>query len=472
MRAAFVPGPMTPLLEEFQQQLQGAFRLLGHQVRDLPDDQTDLILTTARFGEPVGWREALLFTARKRFRLASTPAVVTLIGVSRRVMREHLDRLQAFLAKDAPDPADVDFPGLAPQAYRTLFEQGRRGGAILALERLVQAQAKCLRILLVVGERLPEEVYHFDLVGAHPCTRAGAVGGLYRDVVLRLATSVSAEEIHQHQVVKGPIPRAVWQRLETPAALCRAGRQLGERGFFSETVRIADLVAVPAMSEAVASQYSEGCFCTWDPTLQAMIITVTGSARPVDKGSIAEDDLAVVVGVRPDRRGALVLQVEGLRNDPPSSEAVEMFDLDSELPRHNLPSPQGRATPVPVVRSKLHGHRSVASFHPDLVEYASVDEPYFHYPVSCGTSAQAQAIKAAFARARCLRTPEDPRWVAFTILPGHGVVIAEKWVPGKAPLEVILDCLDEGHLAVSSHVPQGPCEYLRGDDGRMHLRNL
>lgn len=472
IRVAFAPGPITPLLQEFHQDLQRAFRRLGHQLQEIPDDYTDVLLTTARFGEPVSWREALLFTARRRYHLARSPTVITLIDVAPDTLRQHLDRLEAGLSKDAPDPADFDFAGLAPGAYRTLFKQGRRGGPILALERLVQAQAKCLRILLIVGDRHPQEVHHFDLVGAHPCSRAGTSYDLHEDVVLRIVTSVSTEELNHHQVVGEEIPRTRWQQLQTPASLCRAGRQLGERGFFSETVRIADLVAVPAMSEAVASQYSEGCFCTWEPLLEAMIITVTGSARPVDKGSIVEDDLAVVVGVRPDGRGALVRQVEGLRNDPPSSEAVEMFDLDRALPRVTACMPEGSTSSVPVTRSKLHGHRGVAAFRPEHVEYAPVEPAYFHYPVSCGTSAQAQAIKSAFSRARCLQDPEDPRLLAFTILPGHGVVITEKWAPGKGPFEVILEALDQEHLVLDHHVPQGPCEYVPGDDGRMHLQSL
>ncbi len=76
-------------------------------------------------------------------------------------------------------------------------------------------------------------------------------------------------------------------------------------------IRINDLVHVPALEDAVSSQYSEGCFATWDPRLGALIATITGSARPVDKGRITEDDLAVISGVRRDGLGALVREVDG-----------------------------------------------------------------------------------------------------------------------------------------------------------------
>ena len=83
----------------------------------------------------------------------------------------------------------------------------------------------------------------------------------------------------------------------------QASLELDRRNFFTETVRVHDLVHVPALSGAIANQYSEGCFATWEPALDALISTITGSARPVDKGNITDDELAVVEGVRTDRTG-------------------------------------------------------------------------------------------------------------------------------------------------------------------------
>lgn len=470
IHVAFVPGPMTPLLEEVMDGLKRHFRHLGHQVQPAPDDHTDVILTTAPFGEPLRWREALIFSACQRFNLGHAPTVYTLVQISPTRFQELLDRLETVLAKKPPDPADYDFLGLASQAYHVLFEQGRRGGPILALERLVQAQTKSIQVLLVVGDDRPLVAYHFDLVGAHPRSEAEDPESFYEDIVLRMVTALSTSEVNQHQVVEDPVPRALWQRLSTPAAMCVAGQQLGERNFFTEMVRIADLVEVPVVSDAVASQYSEGCFATWDPTLGALIATVTGSARSVDKGSITEDDLAVIVGVRSDGRGAQVRHVKGKRNDPPSVEAVEMMDMNSALPAIVLGPAWNTSVRVPVVRSKLHGHRGIAAYDPRRVEYVLLDPPYYHYPVSCGTDAQARGIKEAFARSETLQNPEDSRPVVFTVLPGHGVVIVEKWVPGTAPFQVMWEYMDSGYLEVENLIPQGPMEYIPGSDGRMLLR--
>jgi hypothetical protein len=472
LHTAFVPGPTTPLLEEVAQDLFLHFRRLGHNTQSTPDDRTDVILTTARFGEPLGWREALLFTARRRFNLSHSPTILTLIHLHPARFQDLLDYFRDVLTKEPPHPADYDFPGLAPRAYSVLFEQGRRGGPILALERLVQAQAKSIRSILVVGDERPLAAYHFDLVGAYSRSEADDLGSFYQDIVLRIVTAVSTSEVNQHKVVGEPIPLSLWQGLDTPAAMCIAGQRLGKRNFFTEMVRILDLVKVPVVGDVVASQYSEGCFATWDPKLGALIATVTGSARPVDKGNITEDDLAVIVGVRPDGKGALVRHVEGKRNDPPSSEAMEMMDMDSALPTIVLDLAQAKSAQVPVARSKLHGHRGIAAYDPGRVEYVPLDPPYLHYPVSCGTEAQAQGIKKAFARSEALQNPKDPRQVVFTVLPGHGTVIAEKWAPGTAPFQVTWECMDAGYLEVENLIPQGPMGYISGPEGRMLLRRV
>jgi hypothetical protein len=125
---------------------------------------------------------------------------------------------------------------------------------------------------------------------------------------------------------------------------------------------------------------------------------------------------------------------------------------------------------VPVSRSKLHGHRGIAAYHPDYVEFARLDPPYYHFPVSCATEAQAKGILRAFARAEALRNPDDPRKVVFTVLPGHGVVMVEKWQDDKAPFELIWEYMDAGYLQIESPVPQGWFTYVLKGDGRYHLR--
>jgi len=467
---SFVPGPMTPVLEEVIDGMRQELERLGHNIQEIPDNSTDVVLTTAPFGEPLSWRKALIFQIRRLYNLNRTPTFYTLVQVSPEELQRQLDYFAAAIEKDTPDPADFDFPGLAPDAHRVLYDQGHRGGPLLALERLVQAYVKSIRVLLVVADDHPLEVYHFDLVGANPRSIANGTDAFYEDIVLRLVTSMSTIEVKDHQIIGDPVSENDWKALSTLAAMSEAGRQIGERGFFTDMVHISDIVDVPKVTDTIADQYSEGCFATWDPQVDALISTVTGSARPVDKGAITEEDLAVIVGVRLDGMGAQVRHVEGKRNDPPSTEAVELIDMDNLLPKIELGPEWDVQARVPVVRSKLHGHRGIKTYDPCCVEYVPLDPPYYSYPVSCATNAQAQGIKAAFSRSECLQNPEDPRQIAFTVLPGHGVVIAEKWVPGKEPFQLIWEAMDSGYLEVDNLVPQGAMEYTPAPDGRMILQ--
>lgn len=469
IRVAFVPNSMTPLLGKVADGILAEFAAQGHTVQETPSDETDVLLTTAPFGVALGWREALLFSARRRFGLERAPTIYTLIHVTPDELDEVLAKLAGALEKDPVDPEDFRFPGLAPDAYKVLVEQGTRGGPILALERVLQAQSKSIRIILVVGDEKPIAAYHLDLVGAHPKSPADDPAEFYKDVVLRTVTAASTDEVTEHKVLGEIIDRATWEGLTTVDAMRQAALELDRRHFFTEMVRIMDLVQVPAVGDAVASQYSEGCFATWEPSLTALIATVTGSARPVDKGNITEDDVAVIVGLKSDGSGAHVRHVEGKRNDPPSSEAVEMMDMDEVLPKVELDRSWGAHAPAPVVRSKLHGHRAIGAYDPETVEYVSLDPAYYHYLVSCATEAQANGIKEAFARSQSLKDPDDPRQLIFTVLPGHGCVIAEKWVEGKAPFQLMWEAMDSGGLQVIKPIPQGPMAYRLGDDGRMHL---
>ena len=472
IEVSFKPGaaPMSAMLEEFVDGLLNKFQDLGHKVVEKPTDDTDVLLTTAQFEESIPWRKALLFTARHKFGLKQSPVIYTVVQMTPKQFDDAITHLRTALAKKPIDPKDFLFEGLSPDSPRVLIEQGLRGGPIMALMRLLQARAKSIRILLAVGDEHPDRVYHFDLVGAFPESDNIDANGFYTDVVLRMVTTESTHEITNHQVMEPVVTHETWEAMSTPEAMGRAGKELGKRNFFTDMVRIEELVAVPAVSDVVASQYSEGCFGTWDPRVKGLVATITGSARPVDKGNITDDDLALIVGVRPDGQGAQVRHVEGKRNDKPSSEAVEMMDLDGPLPWIDHESTGGVKTKVPVARSKLHGHRGVKAYNPKLVEYVPLDPPYYHYLVSCATEAQARGIRQAFSRAESLLNPNDPRKIAFTVLPGHGVVMVEKLQANKVPFQQFWEAMDSGELQIDPHVPQGQMSYEAESDGRMHLR--
>lgn len=469
MRLSYVPGERTPMLDGLVSGLLEHLSRSGHLVMDPPDPETTVLLTTARYGRVVSWRRSLLLTGRRRFGLQHAPTVFTIVAITPQELSEILARLEASLAKHPPDPADFTFPGLTGRAHRVLIEQGLRGGPMMTLVRLLQSQTFSVRLMMAVGTDAVEEIYHMDLVGAHRRVVPASLPELCEDIGLRMATATSTGEVTDHEIVEPALPAEAWRAAQAPAAMERASLEFGQRDFFTEMVRVGDLVDAPSLADAVASQYSEGCFATWDPELRGLVATATGSARPVDKRHIAREEMSLIVGLRPDGRGARVRNVEGIPNLPPSSESVEMMMIDEVLPRISLGSNGNGAGRLPVVRSKLHGHRGVASFDPAVVEFVSLDPAYYEYPVSCGTEAQAEAITAAFGRAESLRNPRDPRKIAFTILPGHGVVLCEKWIPGKEPFEVLWEAMDSGAIVIDRLVPQHHVEYER-HDRRMGLR--
>jgi hypothetical protein len=419
----------------------------GHTVQETPSGETDVILTTAKFGEPLNWREALMFTARHRYKLDHNPTVFTILEVE----PEQLDRMLADIGQileNEQEPGEK-FQGVPESAHKTLFEQGKRGGAILYLARVLQTQSKCIRIILVIGKNKIDSVYLFDLVGAHPHIINDSPTFI-KDIATRIATAVSTKEITQHSTVPPVIPQSQWQASPTIQDMIVASNELGKRDFFTEMIKINNLAAVPGFNDVISQQYSEGCFATWDKDLGGLLTTITGSARPIRKESITENDLALIVGVKPENDGALVRHLEGHPNYPPSSEAVEMVGVDLMLPRVLVDDCR-----VPVIRSKLHGHRGVRSFHKDRVEYAPLSENYLYYPVSCSTDAQCSAVQEAFSRASALQDPEDPRNIVFTVLPGHGCIIVEKWIERKRPFQLIWEAMDRKDLEISNDIPQG-----------------
>ena len=163
---SYVPGPSTELAERVAADIVGYFQDEGHAVQKTPSKETEVVLTTARLGEPLGWREAPLFTARHRYKLDHAPVVFTIVHATPEQFNEWMARIQQIL--DGNTDVQHTFAGVPDSATPTLSQQGKRGGAIMYLLRIIQIQTKSIRVLLVVGEDQPKSAFLFDLVGAHP----------------------------------------------------------------------------------------------------------------------------------------------------------------------------------------------------------------------------------------------------------------------------------------------------------------
>lgn len=465
LRVSFVPGSGSGLSDSFAQKLLESFAAQGALVQDEPNFQTDVVLTTQEFGRIVSWREAILFTGRRRFGLRASVRIFTILSAASSAVHALVDRFKTGCDRQSRSPGDFDFPGLAPNSGRVLFEQAVSRSPTLALSRLIQAQSKSIDTLLLVGEESLDHLFHFNLVGSH--YRAAANQELYQHVSLRIAVSVRAERIADHEREATSVPDTCWYRSKVANAMCSAAAQFESRGFFSPMLKLSDLVAVPSFSDTISRQYSEGCFASWEPTLGGLMVTCAGNDAPFHKGKLNVDDLALVVGLRPNGCGVRYLQAAGASPRLPSSEAVELMRIDEELARVQLQQDNGRQFDVPIIRSKLHGHRGVRSYNPKHVEYCPIDMEYQLYPVSCATNTQAQVVKRAFAGAACLTQADDERSVAFTLVPGHGVMIVEKWTPDKEPFQQIWEFMDRGYLVIDGDVPQGTVSFLKNADQRI-----
>lgn len=469
---AYLPGHTDPLLERVVPELLEWFRGNGHRVQSDPDDETELILTTARFNRPIGRDDALLFNAKRRYGLARRPQVLTLVSLTESEYAERIAHFAELGSRGEVDPAGAQYIGLGPLAVEVLIEQARRDPE-MALGRLIQGQAISIRVMAVVSDEagLPLRALHFDLAGAHPTSDATDPKRFAAEAGGRILTAVCAHEVDHHDLLDDRLPREVWESLDTPEAMIQAGATFARFGFFNTPIAIEKILGYRGIGDAIAAQYSEGCYAVFEPEIPGLVTTATGSSRLVDKRSITRDDQAIVIGMKPGRDGARIMGIEGRSVVLPSVEAVEMMAVCEAVPWHTRTTRAGRAVKVPAIRSILHGHLGVEAFDLGRVESVALPESYYTYLVSCGTGALADGTAEAFARSSALRDLADPRGVVFLEQPGHGVVVVEKWVEGKVPFQTIREYLETGRLRMTSVVPQGQIQWAPHDD-RMLKRGL
>lgn len=458
---AYIPAAQTAALEQIANALMKWLKVNDSTVDDVPTNLTDVIFTTARFGSPVSRKDALFFQAKRRFGLSHRPDVWTLVEIRESEYQRWSDHFVelAQLSEDALP--DYQYPGLGPQAAQVLLQQAKRGGPEVAIGRFLQAHVKSLRVMALhvddVGR--PLKVVQYDLAGAHPTTPVLDLDTFAQDAGLRLLTATCAHTVNKHVFLGDPLPRATWDDLQSPAELVQAGPMFTKFGFFTSPVLIEKLLGFRGLSGAISAQFSEGCYAVFDPDINELITTATGSSRLVDKRLINRTDQAIVTGVKPQRDGVIVRAVEGMEKVIPSVEAVEMRAICDAVSKQQVINTQGQSVEVPAVRAILHGHIGVASYNPAYVESVQLEPLYYAHLVSCGTGPLADETAAAFARSESLGNAHDPRAVIFIEQPGHGTIVVEKWLADRPAFQTMQDYLKAGHFRMSMDVPQGRVEW-------------
>ena len=475
---AYMPGDNTAALDLACSALLDWLREAGCTVTDLPDNGTELIVTTRRFGDNVTREEALFFNAKRQYHLSSRPQLLTLVDVPEDEYQSLVQHFTAIAQLPEEEASRKQYPGLGPQAAGLISHQARRGGPELAFARLVQGQVLSIRVMAIRTQAgHPYRAMHFDMAGARPVTDATDLESFAEDAGPRVLAAVCAVEVNHHSFVDEPVPADLWESLSSPDVMVRAGSMFTQYGFFTTPLYVEKLLGYRGISEAISAQFSEGCYAVYEPDIPGLLTTASGSSRLVDKRSISRQDQAVVVGTRPDHEGAMVRPVAGMDRVVPSVEAVEMMGLCERVPKHRHLNSHGLPVIVPNVRAILHGHLGVAAYDPDLVEAVMLDPLFYTQLVSCGTGALAEGTATAFARSESLKDLHDPRRVIFLEQPGHGVMVVEKWPAtddGSQPFETIRDYLGTGILQMTLDIAQSLVrwEMATGSDGQRLMRRI
>ncbi len=451
----FVENNLNPRLERVMHNLKRWFETNGHTVQTQPDENTQLFITTMRGDEVIDRPDALLLNGKRRFQLGHRPQVLTFVDLTTEQFEERQRYIDALGELSYEEAHTVEIPGLGRNGSEVIHQQRRRHD-LVGMARLLQGQAISIRIMGLVGDGdWPDYGLHVDLAGAYATIPCNGAKDFIHNIGGRIVTFLNTVDVKDHIYLDALLPAVDWETSETPNDLVRAGKTFTDYGFFTDPVDVVKLLGFRGLGDAIAAQYSEGCYATFDAAIDGLVTTATGSAKFVDKRAITRSDTTLIAGVKSDRMGALVRGIEGRPQIAPSVEAVELYGICEMSGTETDPLGGQR----PRIRSLLHGHIGVASFDPSRVERVVLDQSYYAYPVSCGTNILAEATGKAFASATSLQSGNDQRKVIFIEQPCHGIVVVERWVQGMRPFEAIEQALQKGWLVMQSHVPQSLSEY-------------
>jgi hypothetical protein len=327
--------------------------------------------------------------------------------------------------------------------------------------RTVMARTAAPRVVLV--DRDGREATLFTLEGGHP-TETGRPADGIRD---RLVTAACARDVgDRYDVVRGALPAAAWAASPAPGHLAAAGRRMDRLGLLPEPVRIDRYV-----SDGLASLYreylgwkrlSEGMLFLYDPGLDAVVVTASGSGD-VDKRDLREDEVTVV---HPRSRGdrLRVLAPEGIDPKGPSVETWEVCALLSSVPTvrlgrsaagHWVLDPDGERT-APLIRGGVHAHVGVGRADAEVIESVPPDRELYPYGFGCGTDLMADVAAHTVARSQAVNDPADPRLYVRWPMLYHGEMAVELWKPGlpERPLQGLLDAYAHAVHYTPDHVDQ------------------
>lgn len=322
-----------------------------------------------------------------------------------------------------------------------------------------------------VGARL-NGVWMGTLEGGHPFFPADALEELgWRHKVFAACKPVEVQKV---PVASGEtIPRAAWEGSASVEGIRASGRLLGRRGYLSDSVRLAELVASAKLARVLEltasySQQGEGALFAWDPVLGKLLVSATGQMGAM-KADLKLNEVVAIVEAGAARIG--IVPVEGL-GEPlkPSVEGPEfgfpLWDLLREHPVGLRPDGGGvrLADPaqarwvVPPIRAGGHLHRGERRSASPRVAHLDTDAAQWP-PVGCGVDASDEYSHHVFRRATAL-WEESGRTLEFVTYPvhGHSTNYLQFYAAGKVNdldhSRPLAEVLESGELAFGHDVPQ------------------
>lgn len=325
---------------------------------------------------------------------------------------------------------------------------------VVQLARVLMARVGAPKTLFVYPDPETGRILEATLCtmeGGHPSVSVDIV----RDIRDRLVAVACATEVNDRlDQIPAAVQPAAFDAARSPRVLAAAGRRMGRLGLLPPPHRVSDYVSV-GMAAAYQRYlgikgFSEGMMFVYDPDLQALVVTASGSFE-VDKRDLKPEDV-VVVDHQLDGGRLRVLTVAGADAKGPSVEAWEVCSLMAAAPKIRVskdasgiwrPDPNGTVE-VPAVRGGLHAHVGVDEADETLIESIAPDRAAYPYGFGCGTDLMVDVAAATVQRSQAINDAEDGRsYVRWPML-YHGEMALELWTPDvpDEPLTGLLDLFD------------------------------
>jgi hypothetical protein len=325
---------------------------------------------------------------------------------------------------------------------------------VIHTARMVMGRIGAFKALFLTADPRTGDIVEATLCtleGGHPSERTDIV----RRVRDRLVSAACANEVAGRlDVVPDAVGTAEWEASRSPEILTSIGNRMGSLGLLPAPHRVSDYVS-SAMA-AVYQRYlgvkgfSEGMMFVFDPDLEALVVTASGS-WDVDKRSLTREDV-VVVDHRLHGGRIKVFQINGTQPKGPSVEAWEVCAILEASPTVRISKdPAGRwrwdpqgTVEVPAVRGGIHTHIGVDHADASVVETVAPDRGSFPYGFGCGTDLMVDIARATVQRSAAIQDPADPRCYVRWPMLYHGEMSVELWRPSlpDEPLSGLLDLFD------------------------------